>query len=348
MRACLQGAGSRKVHITAIEKNPTGIRIMRERFSEKQEVSVWEGNVTDAQIWREVAATTREAPRVVMLEMMGSIGCNEAQPETCAEITRQIGCQWGREAAKQLVYMPRELVTIICEPGTGNVAYSRLREHLEPGEDKVIQNIEYPRKAIQHTAWTHTTGEEVRATTEYDLKGGDGRWRGKRETQIAGTFIAKFPAGPDMLGPHGGREPSPYTQGTTTRNEWDVWVLQAKGTGDTHTVLRRTSAGGRPRYEITTRDMGMSERAKRAERRQEEGGGTTQTRSPQPQPPPPARQQREAQPRRPVPDTREVTNKWIGTGLARKTPRKRDHGRKPGGGMVNRQNAGRGAHEDDW
>ena len=80
IRACRDVGGVPLRCITAIERNAAAVGAIRKLFS--QLAQLVHGEATALATWMQLSAHC--PPDIVVLEMMGSIGCNEAQPEICA------------------------------------------------------------------------------------------------------------------------------------------------------------------------------------------------------------------------------------------------------------------------
>jgi len=112
--------------ITAIERNPTGAYMIRLRFPQLGQLV--EGDAIDVASWKTLHA--RGCPQLIVLEMMGSIGCNEAQPEICAAARLHMASVWGA-GASAAIFMPESLDILVGRPPVANKEFSLAHEDLE-------------------------------------------------------------------------------------------------------------------------------------------------------------------------------------------------------------------------
>jgi len=125
IQSCLD-AGVPMDCITAIERNPTGVYMIRHRFPQLGQLV--EGDATDVVSWKALHA--RGFPQLIVLEMMGGIGCNEAMPEICAAVRLNLTSVWGAEASAA-IFMPSSLDILVGRPPVDNKEFSMVHDDLE-------------------------------------------------------------------------------------------------------------------------------------------------------------------------------------------------------------------------
>jgi len=113
--------------ITAIERNPTGVFMIRHRYPQLGQLV--HGDATDVASWKALHA--RGCPQLIVLEMMGSIGCNEAMPEICAAARLHMNSVWGAEASSAAIFMPESLDILVGRPPAASNEINMVQEDLQ-------------------------------------------------------------------------------------------------------------------------------------------------------------------------------------------------------------------------